>query len=173
MNEAVRAQKTWGLTPWKERATIIRKAADLISERRMEISAIMSLETGKNRLESLGDVEESAGSLSATMQASLKTAMAFFIRSRSFLPTKTREVFSDLTECLQSFLPFNFPPLALCAGMGGRRTSRRKTQQCWKTQQMKTPWCAHKLYECLRDAGLPNGVFQVIYGKPTANSEPT
>ena len=36
------------------------KAADLISERRNELSALMAMEVGKNRLEALGDVEETA-----------------------------------------------------------------------------------------------------------------
>ena len=35
-------------------------AADLISERSNELAALMSMEVGKNRLEALGDVEESA-----------------------------------------------------------------------------------------------------------------
>jgi 1-pyrroline-5-carboxylate dehydrogenase len=38
----------------------MRKAGDLISDRLMELSAIMSFEVGKNRIESLGEVEESA-----------------------------------------------------------------------------------------------------------------
>src|SRR5690606_18303542 len=57
---ARQAQRGWGDTPWKERVRLLNKAADRISERRMEIAAIMSLEVGKNRLEALGDVEESA-----------------------------------------------------------------------------------------------------------------
>ena len=37
-----------------------RQGADLISERRNRIAALLTLEVGKNRLESLGDVEETA-----------------------------------------------------------------------------------------------------------------
>ena len=40
--------------------TLLRGAADLISERSNELAALMSMEVGKNRLEALGDVEESA-----------------------------------------------------------------------------------------------------------------
>src|SRR6266540_2125348 len=50
----------WAATPWKERVALVRRAADLISERRSELAALMSMEVGKNRLEALGDVEESA-----------------------------------------------------------------------------------------------------------------
>src|SRR6266508_3254868 len=49
----------WATTPWKERVALVRRAADLISERRSELAALMAIEVGKNRLEALGDVEES------------------------------------------------------------------------------------------------------------------
>src|SRR5689334_22453255 len=50
----------WRDTPWRERIAIMRRAADLITERQMELAALMVLEVGKNRLEALGDVEETA-----------------------------------------------------------------------------------------------------------------
>ena len=50
----------WSRMPWQERNALLNKAADLISDRLFEISAIVTLEIGKNRLEALGDVEESA-----------------------------------------------------------------------------------------------------------------
>src|SRR5215210_4331685 len=45
----------WAATPWRERVAIMRRAADLISERQMELGALMAMEVGKNRLEALGD----------------------------------------------------------------------------------------------------------------------
>ncbi|MER3467878.1 MAG: 1-pyrroline-5-carboxylate dehydrogenase, partial [Thermoflexus sp.] len=64
VDDAVAAAKTafpaWSRLPWTERVRILRRAADLISERAFEIAALMSLEVGKNRLEALGDVEETA-----------------------------------------------------------------------------------------------------------------
>jgi 1-pyrroline-5-carboxylate dehydrogenase len=117
MNEAVRAQKIWGMTPWKERAAIIRKAADLISERRMEISAIMCLETGKNRLESLGDVEESAD-LFRYYAGQLENSNGFLHPLQKLSPNEdTRSVLRPY-GVFAVISPFNFP-LALSAGMSG------------------------------------------------------
>ena len=45
---------------WRRRVDLLRRAADIISEERFELSALMAMEVGKNRLEALGDVEESA-----------------------------------------------------------------------------------------------------------------
>ena len=39
---------------------ILRRAAELISERQMEYGGLMAIEVGKNRLEALGEVEEAA-----------------------------------------------------------------------------------------------------------------
>ena len=48
----------WAATPWQERVRIMRAAADLLEERVFTLGAILSLEVGKNRDESLGDAAE-------------------------------------------------------------------------------------------------------------------
>ncbi len=160
MNESLRAQKAWGKTSWKERAKIIRKAADLISERRMEISAIMCLETGKNRLESLGDVEESAD-LFRYYAAQLEESNGFLKPLSKLSPNEdTRSVLRPY-GVFAVISPFNFP-LALAAGMSGAALLGGNSVVIKPSSE--TPWCAQKLFECLRDAGLPDGVFQLIYG---------
>jgi hypothetical protein len=50
----------WSRTPWQKRVELLRKAASLIEERIFELGAAMALEVGKNRMESLGDVQETA-----------------------------------------------------------------------------------------------------------------
>jgi len=64
VDDAVRGARAaapgWAATPWQERVALLRRAADLISERSNELGALMSAEVGKNRLEALGDVEETA-----------------------------------------------------------------------------------------------------------------
>src|SRR5213083_2139401 len=64
VQDAIAAAKAafeqWSSTPWKERVALLRKAADLITERNFELAALMAMEVGKSRLEALGDVAESA-----------------------------------------------------------------------------------------------------------------
>src|SRR5512143_993525 len=59
----------WSRTPWQQRVKIVRKAAAIIEQRIFDLGAAMALEVGKNRMESLGDVQETADlmSYSATM----------------------------------------------------------------------------------------------------------
>ncbi len=57
---ARKAFPAWSRTKWQERVSLLRKAADLINERIFVISAALAMEVGKNRMESLGDVAETA-----------------------------------------------------------------------------------------------------------------
>src|SRR6266853_2287039 len=54
------AYPAWSARPWRERLALLKKVADGIRARRWELSALMGYEAGKNRLECVGDVEESA-----------------------------------------------------------------------------------------------------------------
>ncbi|MFN8388635.1 MAG: aldehyde dehydrogenase family protein, partial [Anaerolineales bacterium] len=57
---ARKAFPAWSHTPWQKRVALVRKAAALIEKRIFELGAAMALEVGKNRMESLGDVQETA-----------------------------------------------------------------------------------------------------------------
>src|SRR5688572_24863392 len=50
----------WRNRGWRERVEILQRAADAIQRRKYELTAWMCYEAGKNRLESMGEVEESA-----------------------------------------------------------------------------------------------------------------
>ena len=50
----------WSRTPWQERVALVRKAAEIMDRRTYEIAAVVCLEVGKNRMEALGDVAETA-----------------------------------------------------------------------------------------------------------------
>src|SRR5207249_3140931 len=64
VRDAIAAAKAafpeWSARPWRARVALLKKVADGIRARRWELSALMGYEAGKNRLECVGDVEESA-----------------------------------------------------------------------------------------------------------------
>ncbi|MGI9261037.1 MAG: aldehyde dehydrogenase family protein, partial [Woeseiaceae bacterium] len=51
---------TWRVTPAEERIRLLRRVGALIEERVYNISAAVALEVGKNRMEALGEVQETA-----------------------------------------------------------------------------------------------------------------
>src|SRR5574341_1242258 len=50
---ALEAFHKWSRRSWRERVAVLRRAAELISERRNELAALMTLEVGKTRSEAL------------------------------------------------------------------------------------------------------------------------
>lgn len=150
----------WSGRPWQERVAIIRRAADLISERLFEMGANMSLEIGKNRLEALGDVEETADLLRYSCDAIEKNNNFNFEllaesdkhHNRSML--KPYGVWAVIS-------PFNFPG-ALAGGPTGAALVAGNTVILKPATD--TPLTAWFLTECLRDAGVPAGVFNFLTG---------
>ena len=57
---ARRAFPDWSRRPWQERVTLLRRAVQLIEDRVYEIGAALVLEVGKNRMEALGEAQETA-----------------------------------------------------------------------------------------------------------------
>ena len=109
------AHKAWAARPWRERVGILRRAAELIRERKFLLSAIMSYEVGKNRFEAMGDTEESADLIDYYCQQ--VEDHEGFVRPMANLTPIERNI-----EMLRPFgvftciAPFNFP-LALSTGM--------------------------------------------------------
>jgi 1-pyrroline-5-carboxylate dehydrogenase len=154
------AQKVWWSLGWQRRVALIKKAADLISERRLPLAAAMSLEVGKNRLESLGDVEESADLLRYYAQQ-VEDSQGFQRPLGKLSPNEdTRDVLKPF-GVFGVISPFNFPT-ALAAGMSGAALAAGNAVILKPSD--KTPWCAEGLYHCFAEAGLPPGVFQVLQG---------
>jgi len=50
----------WRATPMEERVRLLKRVAALIEERVYDIAAALALEVGKNRMEALGEVQETA-----------------------------------------------------------------------------------------------------------------
>ncbi|MEP7379058.1 MAG: aldehyde dehydrogenase family protein [Chloroflexota bacterium] len=151
----------WRDTPWQERVAIMRRAAELISERQMELAALMVLEVGKNRLEALGDVEETADFFryySERMEENngfdhpMDNLGDAAVHTRSVL--KPHGVWAIVS-------PFNFP-MALAGGPSGAAIITGNTVVCKPSSD--APLLAMKLYEILVEAGLPKGVFNYVAG---------
>jgi len=109
------AQRDWAHRSWRERVATLRQAAGRIRERKFELAAIMALEVGKSRLESMGDAEESADLIDYYCQE-LEDASGF-VRQMAKVTAVERN-----TDALRPYgvfaciAPFNFP-LALSTGM--------------------------------------------------------
>ena len=58
ISSAKNAFEEWGNIPYQKRVEIFRGCADIFSDRKFFLAAIMAFENGKNRIESMSDVDE-------------------------------------------------------------------------------------------------------------------
>jgi acyl-CoA reductase-like NAD-dependent aldehyde dehydrogenase len=153
----------WAATHWQERVRLLRRAARLIEERVYDLGAAMALEVGKNRMESLGEVQETADLIAwycEQMEANQgydrilpqDPLKAYVSRNRSVL--KPYGVWAVIA-------PFNFP-FALAGGPIGAALVAGNTV-VFKVAS-DTAWSGRLLAEVFRDAGLPDGVCNYLTG---------
>jgi 1-pyrroline-5-carboxylate dehydrogenase len=153
----------WSRTKWQERVRLLRKVVALIEKRVYDIGAAVALEVGKNRMEALGDVQETADLIAHCCNA--MEANGGYIRPMGRDPLKgyTATNFSVLRPygVWAVISPFNFP-VALSGGPTGAALVSGNTVVFKPATD--TPWAGALLAQCIRDAGLPDGVFNYVTG---------
>jgi 1-pyrroline-5-carboxylate dehydrogenase len=154
------AAPRWARTPWPTRVAVLRRAADLISQRSNELAALMSLEVGKNRLEALGDVEEAADLIRYYCQQ-VEDHDGFTAPMGTLNPREQNVSVLRPYGVWAVISPFNFP-VALAAGPAGAALAAGNTVVLKPSPQGS--FTAVKLHECFRDAGLDPDLLQVLTG---------
>jgi len=165
IDRAVRAARAafpaWRATPWPERVALLRRVAELISERLFDIAAVDSLEVGKNRLEALGDVEEAADFIRA--YCDVMEAHGGFVKPQGRESERHRN-----TSILKPYgvwgviAPFNFP-VALAGGPAAAAILAGNTVVIKPAED--TPYSPTLLMQCFHDAGIPAGVVNMVTGQ--------
>ncbi len=160
---ARKAFPAWSKMPWQERVRLLRKAADLIDERIFELGAIMALEVGKNRMEALGDVAETADLIRyACYQMEKNDGFIVEMGKDPLVGYEARNVSVLRPYGVWLIIsPFNFP-FALTGGPAGAALVTGNTVVIKPASD--TPWIVRKLVECFRDAGIPEGVVNFVTG---------
>ncbi|MFN6500866.1 MAG: L-glutamate gamma-semialdehyde dehydrogenase [Nostoc sp. DedQUE01] len=158
MQVAKAAFPGWRKTPVQERARILRKAGDLMEERRAELAAWMVLEVGKAVKEADGEVSEAIDFCRyyADEMERLDKGVIYDI------PGETNRYIYQPRGIAVVISPWNFP-LAIACGM---TVAALVSGNCTLLKPAETSSViAAKLTEILIDAGFPKGVFQYVPGK--------
>lgn len=163
LTSARKAFPNWSRTKWQDRIALLRKAADLIDARLYEIGAALSLEVGKNRMESLGDIAETADLIRYSCDQMEKNNGFVVPMGKDPLPGFEASNVSILRPygVWLVISPFNFP-FALTGGPAGAALAAGNTVVIKPATD--TPWVVRLMAECFRDAGLPDGVFNYVTG---------
>jgi 1-pyrroline-5-carboxylate dehydrogenase len=153
----------WRDTLATERARLVRRIGERMQERVYTIAAALALEVGKNRLEALAEAQETVEFFSGYADD--------FDRHGGYdraLPNDPMDgVVSRNRSVMRPYgtwvviAPFNFP-LALAGGPAAAALVTGNTVVVKSASD--TPWSGRLLADCVRDAGLPPGVFNWLAG---------
>jgi RHH-type transcriptional regulator, proline utilization regulon repressor / proline dehydrogenase / delta 1-pyrroline-5-carboxylate dehydrogenase len=148
----------WRKTPAKQRADILRKAGDLMEERRAELSVWIVLEVGK-------PVKEADGEVSEAIDFCRYYADEIERLDKGFnydIAGETNRYIYQPRGIAVVISPWNFP-LAIACGM---TIAALVSGNCTLLKPAETSSViTAKLTEILIEAGIPKGVFQYVPGK--------
>jgi len=155
---ACRALPGWRRTPQPARADVIRRAAQLLRDRKEELARLMTREMGKVLVEARGDVQE-AVDMADYMAGEGRRPSGETVPSE--LTDKVCFTWREPIGVVGLITPWNFP-IAIPswklfpALVAGNAIVLKPAED--------TPLCAARLVETLIDAGLPPGVVNVVHG---------
>jgi len=164
IDAATVAYPEWRRTPAPQRGDMVRKAADLMELRRVELGRLLTQEEGKTLPESLAEVDRAVANVRfAAGQGSRLNGET--------IPSTQRGTFiytvRDPLGVVACITPWNFPVAipawkiapALVAG----------NAVVFKPATL-TPLCAAQVVQCFVDAGVPEGVLNMVLGPGDALS---
>ena len=161
--ECRRVQKRWAATPVRERAKVLLRYHDLVLERQDELLDLIQAENGKARVWAFEEIMDQA--VTARYYARLAP--------RALKPTPRLTALPGLVTAKEHHVPkgvvgiiapWNYPLVlatsdALAALVAGNGIVIKPDTQ--------TPFTALRAYELLEEAGLPEGLVQIVTGPGT------
>jgi len=155
LDAASRAAKSWRRTPLEERLLVVRRAGELLDERKADYGALMTLEMGKTLKAAIAEATKCATTCrfyADQAPAMLANAPVDAKGERSYV------AFQPLGVVL-AVMPWNFPfwqvmRFAAPAIAAGNVALLKHASN--------VPQCALALEKLFEDAGAPAGVFQTL-----------
>ena len=164
---AKRAFPGWSGTPWRERVKILRRAAELIDERKFDIAAAITYEVGKNRLESLAEAWEAIDAIN--LYAKVMEENKGYSKETEGVAGEHGKIIAKPLGVWPVISPFNFP-FMLANGMATGALLTGNTVILKPTSE--APLTGLMLYKVYRDAGVPAGAVNFVTGPgPNFSSE--
>ena len=163
---ASRAFRTWRLVPAPRRAEFIYRTAEILRDRKESLARTMTREMGKVLAETRGDVQEG---IDMAYYIAAEGRRLFGVTAPSELPNKfAMSVRQPLGVC-GLITPWNFPMAIPSWKIFPALVSGNTVVIKPATD---TPASAHHLVEVLIDAGVPEGVVNIVHGGGSAVGVP-
>ena len=162
---AERGFAIWRKTSGIERGKTLTAAAALVRERMADIAVQMTLEQGKTLADARGELERAID----VMEYAAAEAPRLYGR---IIPPRAGNVYQAVAQdpvgIVAAFTPWNFPVNQIA-----RKAAAALAAGCAIIAKgpEETPGSCAEFMRCLQDAGLPNGVVNLVYGVPAEISE--
>ncbi|MFD4636081.1 NAD-dependent succinate-semialdehyde dehydrogenase [Lentzea sp. NPDC058436] len=156
LDAADAAQRRWAAVPPRVRGEVLRRAHDLLMERIDEFALLITLEMGKSRAEARAEVEYGAHYLRWFGEEAVRIDGTWKVSEDG--TARVLVTRQPVGPCLL-ITPWN-APLAMPARKIGPAVAAGCTMIVKPAEQ--TPLTTAALAEVLREAGLPDGVLNVV-----------
>ncbi len=159
LDAADKGFKLWRATDVDARGSILRKAAALMRERADDIARMLTTEQGKPLAEARGEVIGAASMFDWYAEEAKRAYGRVLVR-----PTGQRSiVIKQPVGPVAALSPWNFPVYLMA-----KKLAPALAAGCSVIAKPpeETPGCTSALMRCLVDAGLPDGVCQMVFGVP-------
>jgi len=156
LDAAVRAQEGWGGHPPRERGEILRRAYDLLMDRREDLAALMTAEMGKPLPEARTEIAYAAEFFRWFAEEAVRIDGGYAVAPNGqgrFLVMR-----QPVGPCLL-ITPWNFP-----MAMGTRKIGPAVAAGCTMVVKpaAQTPLSMLALAQIMQEAGLPDGVLNLL-----------
>lgn len=157
---AERGFRTWRKVSPFERSKVLREAARLLRERAPRISELLTMEQGKPLAEALTEIHGSADIIDWCAEEGRRTY-------GRVVPARAEGVYQLVVKepvgPVAAFTPWNFP-----VSQAVRKIAAALATGCSIIVKPpeETPASPAALADIFRDAGLPDGVLNLVYGNP-------
>jgi succinate-semialdehyde dehydrogenase/glutarate-semialdehyde dehydrogenase len=167
LEAAAKAQTAWAAVPPRERSDILRRAYDLLLERKEDLALLMTLEMGKPLAEARGEIVYAAEFFRWFSEEAVRIEGGFSINPNG--QGRLLVMREPVGPCIL-ITPWNFP-----MAMGTRKIGPAVAAGCTMVVKPaeQTPLSLLALARIMQEAGLPEGVLNVVTtSDPAAVMEP-
>lgn len=165
LDAAERAFQTWRALPGHARGAILKKAAVLLTERIDSVASGLQREAGKTSADALGEVRRTIETLAWNGEEASRIHGKVH---QGIVQGSTRVSLPAPLGVVVAINAWNFP-----AVLAARKLGAALAAGCTVVLKASefAPYSARAIVQVLVDAGLPNGVVNLIYGNPAEISK--
>ncbi len=150
----------WSETTWRDRVRTMRRAAEIIDQRKFEIAAAITYEVGKNRLEALAEAWEAIDAINLYAKV-MEENKGYTKETEGGGPGEHGKIVAKPLGVWPVISPFNFP-FMLANGMATGALLTGNTVVLKPTSE--APLTGLMLYNVYHDAGVPAGAINFVTG---------